>query len=62
MVLPTPFSSFKVGNITVIFVINHSDRRRYKKMVKKVLLKKIKNKKKRLEELSPLSVVCVLIV
>lgn len=44
MVLPTPFSSFNVGSITVIFVLDHSNR----KKVYKIRLKRFyqKNKKR----------------
>ena len=42
MVLPIPFSSFKVGRMTLIFRLNHSRKNIYKR-IKRVLKK---NKKK----------------
>jgi len=45
IVLPIPFSSFKVGRMTLIFRLNHSRKNIYKR-IKRVLKK---NKKKRRE-------------
>lgn len=45
-VLPTPVSSLSVGSITVIFVLDRSYRKRYKKIGLKGFIKIIKIKKR----------------